>query len=296
MSLNLQSKEASAAGAQTPDTSTAATKTARAYYDSSDADTFYHSIWGGSDIHIGLYNSSSESIATASQRTVEHMASFINPITASTRILDLGAGYGGAARYLAKTFGCKVVCLNLSEVENERNRQMTKEGGLEDLIDVVEGSFEEIPVEDHSIDVVWSQDAFLHSGNRSKIIQEIARVLVQDEGKVIFTDPMAAQGADTAGLAPILQRIHLDSLGSLGFYQTEFQKHGYQDQGFKDHTNQLVQHYSRVLQELESREDQMKNKISNEYVRNMKAGLTHWIEGGRSGQLSWGILQFRPQS
>ena len=272
----------------------AATETARTYYDSSDADTFYHSIWGGSDIHIGLYSSSSDSIAAASQRTVERMASLLDPITTSTRILDLGAGYGGAARYLAKTFGCKVICLNLSEVENDRNRQMTKEAGLEHLVDVVAGSFEETPLGDHSVDIVWSQDAFLHSGNRSKVVEEIVRVLVQKDGKVIFTDPMAAEGADTARLEPILQRIHLDSLGSLSFYQKEFRKHGYQDQGFEDHTDQLVEHYSRVLQELNSREEQMKKKISDEYVKNMKAGLSHWVEGGRSGQLSWGILQFRP--
>ena len=29
------------------------TDTARAYYDSEDADNFYAAIWGGEDIHIG---------------------------------------------------------------------------------------------------------------------------------------------------------------------------------------------------------------------------------------------------
>ena len=273
-------------------TSAMATDTARSYYDSNDADTFYYSIWGGSDIHIGLYKSSSEMIATASQRTVEHMASLISPINSTTRILDMGAGYGGGARYLAKTFGCKVICLNLSEVENERNRQMNKKAGLEDLVDVVEGSFEEVPLEDHTIDIVWSQDAFLHSGRREKIVEEIDRLLVRDGGRVIFTDPMAAKGADTASLAPILKRLHLGSLGSVDFYQKEFKKRGYEDMRFEDHTDQLVLHYSRVLQELESREEQLHEQISDDYVKNMKVGLNHWIEGGRNGKLAWGILQF----
>ena len=30
---------------------------ARDYYNSDDADNFYHEIWGGEDIHIGLYRS-----------------------------------------------------------------------------------------------------------------------------------------------------------------------------------------------------------------------------------------------
>ena len=272
--------------------STTATTTARTYYDSPDADTFYHSIWGGSDIHIGLYNLPAESIAIASQRTVEHMASLISPITKRTRVLDMGAGYGGAARYLTKTFGCKVTCLNLSEVENERNRHMNMEAGLQHLVDVVEGSFEEVALEDHSFDIVWSQDAFLHSGRREKIVEEIDRLLVRDGGRAIFTDPMAAKGADTAGLAPILKRLHLGSLGSVDFYQKEFKKCDYKDMTFEDHTDQLVVHYSRVLQELETREEQLQEKISDDYVKNMKVGLNHWIEGGRNGKLSWGILQF----
>ena len=47
--------------------------TARSYYDSEDADTFYSSVWGGEDIHVGLYRTDDEEIAPASRRTVEQM-------------------------------------------------------------------------------------------------------------------------------------------------------------------------------------------------------------------------------
>ncbi|MEU9112822.1 hypothetical protein AB0D04_13780 [Streptomyces sp. NPDC048483] len=30
-------------------------------------------------------------------------------------VLDLGSGYGGPARYPARTFGCQVIALNVSE-------------------------------------------------------------------------------------------------------------------------------------------------------------------------------------
>ena len=62
-----------------------------------------------------------------------------------TLILDIGAGFGGAARYLAENYGCSVTCLNLSEVENERNREMNAARGLTGSIDVVDGSFETSP-------------------------------------------------------------------------------------------------------------------------------------------------------
>ena len=33
---------------------------AEAYYDSPDADSFYFTIWGGEDIHIGMYKDDNE--------------------------------------------------------------------------------------------------------------------------------------------------------------------------------------------------------------------------------------------
>lgn len=205
----------------------------------------------------------------------------------------MGAGYGGAARYLAKTYGCRVTCLNLSEVENERNRELCKEEGLERLVDVVEGNFENVPLEGGSFTVVWSQDAFLHSGDRAAVVGEIARLLIKSGGRVIFTDPMAAEGADQEGLRPVLERLHLESLGGLGFYRREFEKMGFQELGWEERTEDMVMHYGRVLEELEAREEELRERVDEVYVRNMKVGLKRWVDGGKDGQLCWGFLQFQ---
>lgn len=269
----------------------AAVNTARDYYNSDDADNFYYSIWGGEDIHVGLYERADEDIAIASRRTVERMAAKVG-ITSSTRVLDIGSGYGGAARYLAKTFGCHVTCLNLSEVENDRNRRFTEEQGLSDLIDVVEGSFEDLPFEDNEFDVVWSQDAMLHSGDRVRVLQEVTRVL-KPRGEFVFTDPMAADGCDRAALKPILDRLHLDTMGSPGFYRTELGRLGLSRVDFEDHSEQLAAHYGRVLEETERRHSELSGKVSETYLTRMKIGLKNWVEGGRAGNLTWGIFHVR---
>jgi sarcosine/dimethylglycine N-methyltransferase len=77
-------------------------------------------------------------------KTVEKMASLV-PLNESSVVLDIGAGYGGAARYLANTANCFVDCLNLSEGQNQRNRELNQKQGLDSQIRVIEGSFEEIP-------------------------------------------------------------------------------------------------------------------------------------------------------
>ncbi len=266
--------------------------TARSYYNSSDADTFYFRVWGGEDIHIGMYGSDDEPIFDASHRTVETIENTLDTLDRSSAVIDLGAGFGGAARHLAKKHGCRVVALNLSEVQNRRNEDITCKQGLDHLIEVADESFEEVPYADESFDVVWSQDAFLHSGNREKVIAEAARLL-KPGGELVFTDPMQADDCPEGVLQPILDRILLDTLGSPDFYKEAAGRHGLEFVSYDEHTEQLVNHYSRVLQETESREKELVPEISQDYIDRMKKGLRHWVEGGKKGWLTWGILHFR---
>jgi len=268
-----------------------ATQTAREYYNSDDADNFYAEVWGGEDIHVGLYESADEPIKPASRRTVDHMADRLGDIKADDVILDVGAGYGGAARRLVERFGCKVICLNLSEAENERNRAMNRKAGVDDRIDVIDGSFEDIPLDDASVDHVWSQDAFLHSGNREKALSEVDRVL-KPGGRIVFTDPMRADDCPEGVLDPILARIHLPDLGSPGFYMQQAKTLGWRDLGFEDMTEQLIRHYTRVLETTRAEEPRLKGKVSDEYIDRMKSGLQHWINGGDAGHLAWGVFLF----
>lgn len=274
------------------DSKSRAVNVARDYYNSGDADNFYSSIWGGEDIHIGIYRSEDEPISEASRRTVERMAARLGDLDPESRVLDLGAGYGGPARFLAEKYGCRVVALNLSEIENERNRALNESRGLEYMIEVVEGSFEEVPYDEDSFDVVWSQDAILHSGERGKVFEEVSRVL-KENGSFVFTDPMKANDCPDEVLQPILDRLHLDSLGSPEFYRQTAREVGLRELGFEDHTEQLPTHYARVLEETECREDELSASVSREYLERMKKGLGHWIEGGRKGHLAWGIHHFR---
>lgn len=269
----------------------ASVQTTREYYNSDDADTFYRVIWGGEDIHIGMYETPEEPIFEASRRTVSQMAGRAGSLGPDTRVLDLGAGYGGAARFLARQYGCPVAALNLSEVENDRNRQMNRDQGVDHLIEVVDASFEEVPYPDASFDVVWSQDAILHSGDRRRVLEEVVRVM-RPKGRFIFTDPMAADDCPKGVLTPILERIHLDSLGSPGWYTQTLEALGLVDRGYQDHVHQLTNHYRRVLRELQAREPELKGRVSRQYVERMKKGLRHWIEGGHNGHLAWGIFLF----
>ncbi|MBK5936404.1 MAG: methyltransferase domain-containing protein [Halorhodospira halophila] len=269
-----------------------AIEVARQYYNSRDADNFYFHIWGGEDLHVGIYHDEDEPIFDASRRTVERMASKLSNLSADSYVLDVGAGYGGVARYLAHTYGCRVVALNLSERENERDRQMNKEQGVDHLIEVVDGAFEDIPFDAETFDIVWCQDSFLHSGDRPRVMSEVTRVLKKG-GEFIFTDPMQADDCPEGVIQPILDRIHLSTMGTPSFYRDELKKNGMTELEFEDNTPQLPRHYGRVHKELERRGHELDGIVSDDYVARMKKGLQHWVEGGNNGYLTWGIFHFR---
>ncbi len=270
----------------------AVVETARDYYNSDDADRFYATIWGGEDIHIGLYEGEDDTIATASRRTIERLGRQLEPLDAGSQVLDMGSGYGGTVRYLANIYGCRAAGLNLSEVENERARRLNAAQDLTDRVEIIDGSFESVVSDDDSFDAVCSQDAFLHSGARERAVAEAGRVL-KPGGVFAFTDIMQADDCPEGVLDPILARIHLSSLGSPGAYRQAAAANGLEEVGFCDQTHQLVSHYARVLAETVAREDELRASISDDYLQHMKRGLARWVEGGEQGYLVWGIFTFR---
>ncbi|MEQ8771948.1 MAG: methyltransferase domain-containing protein, partial [Erythrobacter sp.] len=217
---------------------------ARDYYDSSDAIEFYSTIWGGEDIHVGIYDDTRD-IREASATTVDTMAGLLGDL-GDLHVLDIGSGYGGGARRLvAKHGAAHVTCLNIAEEENARNRKLTGEAGLSDRIEVFDGSFDALPFDGEAFDVVWSQDAILHAPDRDAVLDEVARVL-KPGGRFIFTDPMQADGlADTSALQPIYDRIHLQNLASFGFYREGLKARGFEEVEVQDRSNQLRNHYAR---------------------------------------------------
>ncbi|WP_417766649.1 methyltransferase domain-containing protein [Stappia sp.] len=262
------------------------------YYDSNDADTFYSTIWGGEDLHIGLYDETSD-IRVASNATIERMVEQLPELNADTRLLDLGAGYGGAMRKLVERSGCSATCLNISETQNDTNRYRNRRAGVADRIKVVHGVFEDIPEADASYDVVWSQDAILHSDQRQTVLQEAWRVL-KPGGHFIFTDPMQADDVPEGMLQPVYDRLNLTSLGSFRFYREAARSIGFEILAQDDMTSQLRTHYARVREELLANYDALiENNASAGYLDKMALGLENWVKAADAGHLAWGIQLFR---
>ncbi|OAV60520.1 methyltransferase domain-containing protein [Enteractinococcus helveticum] len=268
-------------------------RVAQAAYDSQDAGAFYSQIWGGDDIHLGMYASPDEPIAEASHRTMQHM---IDKITQGSvdYVVDLGSGYCGAARFLHRELDADVLAVNLSGEQNVRARQLNQRDGLDEPITVVDASYNEVPAEDAVADLVWSQDAFLHAIDRKQPLAEAARVL-KPGGEFLFTDPMAADGVNPAELSGVLARLNLSSLASPGDYKQLAAEVGFEVVEFEDLNEYLPLHYGRVLEETQANAEELLKTASQQYLDGMMKGLQHWVDAGNRGLLSWGIFHLRKQ-
>jgi sarcosine/dimethylglycine N-methyltransferase len=121
---------------------------------------------------------------------------------------------------------------------------------------------------------------------------EAVRIL-RPGGTLIFTDPMQAEDRTNEGLQPILDRLHLESLGSPAFYRDTLKALGLEEAGFDERGDMIAAHYGRVREVLVDEEAQIAQAVSSDYIERMKRGLQHWVEGGRTGALTWGIFVFR---
>ena len=111
-------------------------------------------------------------------------------IDQSTRILDVGAGLGGPARYLASVFGCTVTCLEPILDFCDAAAMLNEVTGLSSLVSVERGSALEIPFEDGSYDLVWTQNATMNIEDKARLFGEISRVLISG-GRYVFNEVSA---------------------------------------------------------------------------------------------------------
>jgi len=272
-----------------PEYDSQAINVARDYYNSEDADNFYFHVWGGEDLHLGIYLHDDDTIFQASRRTVDRMASKLDGLGEGKAVIDVGGGYGGAMRRIVQTHGCRATVLNLSETENERDRKKNQEQRLDQLIDVLDGAFENIPSDDASFDFAWSEDAILHSPDRTRVLREVYRVL-KPGGQFVFTDPMQTDDCPDGVLDPIYKRINLESLASPGFYHEAAKQIGFEVSSYEDLTIHLPRHYQAVHDEMVRRDEEISKLVSREYLENMKVGLEQWVNGDRNGYLTWGMF------
>jgi SAM-dependent methyltransferase len=95
----------------------------------------------------------------------------------ASRVLDVGAGVGGPARFLAHTTGCHVTALELQPELDQVGRDLTRRSGLGDRVTHLCGDALSLPLPSAAFDAVISFLAVLHVGDRPTLLKRLAGAL-----------------------------------------------------------------------------------------------------------------------
>jgi len=98
-------------------------------------------------------------------------------LSAASRVLDVGAGVGGPARFLAHAFGCHVTALELQPDLHAIGVDLTRRCGLQDRVTHLCGDALTQPLAADSFDAIISFLAVLHIADRPALFGRWIEVL-----------------------------------------------------------------------------------------------------------------------
>lgn len=167
------------------------------------------------------------------------------------RILDLGCGIGGPSRMLASEFGCKITGIDITEEFIHTAILLTKLVGLDHLVQYIHADALNMPFENESFDVVWTQHVQMNIRNKEKLYSEINRVL-DSGGLIIYYDILTRSHED------VIYPVPWANDNSISFLITPTTLHellvneGLTKIRIKDHTNEGIQFLKEMLNRINS--------------------------------------------
>ena len=98
-------------------------------------------------------------------------------VTSGSEVLDIGCGIGGAARFVASSFGCEVTGIDLSPSYVAAATTMTEWTGLGDRVRFEVGSALDMPFDDGAFDRALLLHVGMNIPDKAALFTEVHRVL-----------------------------------------------------------------------------------------------------------------------
>jgi len=108
-----------------------------------------------------------------------HLAAIVSALDlADKRVLDIGCAIGGFDIALARTYGARVVGIDVEAALVEDGVRRVARAGLEDRVELRLYEPGRLPVPDASFDVVFGKDSWIHIEDKRSFFADVYRVLV----------------------------------------------------------------------------------------------------------------------
>ncbi len=165
---------------------------------------------------------------------VDHAIAALD-LTRASRVLEIGSGIGGPARYVAATVGCRITALELQPDLNGMAADLTRRCGLADRITHQVGNILEDPVEPGAHDAILSLLCFLHIADRPRLFAAARRAL-KPGGKFYIEDLTKRREPSRQQWQDLAIKVQAPYLPTLEEYGRQLEAAGFADVRLEDMT------------------------------------------------------------
>lgn len=177
-----------------------------------------------------------------------NLAARIPEFKPGAKVLDIGSGLGGPARTLAAEYGCEVVGLDLTAEFCDAATRLTELVGLSDHVTFQQGDALDMPFDDNSFDVVWTQFTCMNIEDKQRLYAQAQRVL-RNEGYLAFHEVMAGDEPDLIFPVFWADSEHINYLQPPGTIQQRLEQQGFQQADWADLTQYSINWFENMLEQ-----------------------------------------------
>jgi SAM-dependent methyltransferase len=143
-----------------------------------------------------------------------------------TKVLDVGCGLGGAARFVANRYGSQVTGIDLTAEYVETGNTLCKWVGLDERIRLHQGSALAMPFTERSFDGAYMLHVGMNIEDKEKLAVELARVLKPGSVLGIY-DVMRTGPGDLAFPVPWATTAALNAVADSDRYKSAVRTAGF---------------------------------------------------------------------
>ncbi|MBI2876650.1 MAG: methyltransferase domain-containing protein [Candidatus Tectomicrobia bacterium] len=201
-------------------------------------------------------------------------------VTQETHVLDVCSGMGGPSCYLARTFGCRVTGIDVTESHYRMAVERARQERLEGQVTYHLGNALDMPFPDGSFDIVWGQDAWCHIGpaHKGQLIAQCARV-VRPGGRIAFTDEIALAELSGEERELLRKASALMDFQTLESYAQLLRENGFQVQEQENLSAELAAEYADYRRRLEGElKPSLVAQYGEEGYRKMMGDITPFFD------------------
>jgi SAM-dependent methyltransferase len=186
-----------------------------------------------------------EDFHTAGRAATVRIADVLAPGPGDT-VLDAGSGLGGPARYLARTFGCRVIGIDLTPDFVEIAELLNQRLGVTDHVEFRVGDITDLDLPDGSVDHAWTQHVAMNIADRDRLYREIRRVL-RPGGRFAVFDVIDGGGGELLLPVPWATEPSHSHLVTRDEQRALLERSGYRIDVWEDPTEEMVEILRKML-------------------------------------------------